>query len=83
MNKTNGSKAKKKPQQDNSHAGAQPPQPQMNQWDRVPGEPGERSDKESIGRPVQLDEEHPEQPGQARPGHGEHSSPAHADKSRI
>lgn len=80
MNKTSGSNKKKKDQPEN-----QPAQnaPQSNQWERVPGEPGERSDKESIGRPVQLDNEKREQDGQPRPDHGERSSPAHADKSRI
>lgn len=84
MNKTNGNKAKKKdqnqPEQRSPHANS--PQ-QTDQWQRVPGEPGERSDKESIGRPVQLDSEPREQKDQSRPEHGEHPSPAHADKSRI
>ena len=55
---------RQKPGQD--HAG--PNKPAKDQSQRLPGGPGERSDEESIGRPVQLDmdQQKPRQPGEGR-----------------
>jgi hypothetical protein len=44
--------------------------PPKDQSQKLPGRPGERSDEESIGRPVQLDEDQQE-PRQPREGHRE------------
>ena len=53
---------------DQAHTGAK--RPPKDQSQKLPGGPGERSDEESIGRPVQLDkdEQKPRQPGE---GHRE------------
>ena len=58
--------AQQKPGQE--HAG--PSKPSKDHSQKVPGGPRERSDEESIGRPVQLDKAHqkPRQPGE---GHRE------------
>ncbi len=47
-----------KPGQDHTGSNKEP----KDQTNRLPGEPGERSDKESIGRPVQLDEDQQKPP---------------------
>jgi hypothetical protein len=65
-----GEKNKQGPQQKPGHAHTGPNKPPKDQSRKIPGGPGERSDEESIGRPVQLDKDHQtsRQPGE---GHRE------------
>lgn len=59
-------KNKQGPQKKPGQAHAGPNKPPKDQTERLPGGPGERSDEESIGRPVQLDmdQQKPRQAGQ-------------------
>lgn len=52
------------------------PAPSVPGTDPTPGEPGERSDRESIGRPVQLDQRARQPARDDAP-----ADPAHADKA--
>lgn len=65
-----GEKNKQGPQQKPGQDHAGPTKPPKDQSQKLPGGPGERSDEESIGRPVQLDKDQqkPRQPGE---GHQE------------
>jgi hypothetical protein len=59
-------KNKQGPQQKPGQDHSGPNKPPKDQTETLPGGPGERSDEESIGRPVQLDKDQqkPRQAGQ-------------------
>ena len=65
-----GEKNKQGPQQKPGPDRSGPNKSPKDQTEKLPGGPGERSDEESIGRPVQLDKDQqkPRQPGE---GHQE------------
>lgn len=63
-----GEKNKQGPQQKPGQDHLGPNKPPKDQSQKLPGGPGERSDEESIGRPVQLDKDQqkPRQPGESQ-----------------
>ncbi len=73
-----GEKNKQGPQQKPGQDHAGPNKPPKDQSKKLPGGPGERSDEESIGRPVQLDKDQqkPHQPGEGHQEGRPRSEPA-------
>jgi len=65
-----GEKNKQGPQQKPGQDHPGPNKPPKDQSQKLPGGPGERSDEESIGRPVQLDKDQ-QKPRQSGEGHEE------------